>query len=382
MRRGAGAGPPGPIGAAGRVGAVGGARGAVLREVTPSEHLRRLELAVTRRLDGLLHGQYLGLLPGGGSELAGSREYRPGEDEVRRMDWAVTARTAVPHVRELDADRELTTWLLVDGTPSMDFGTAELEKRELAVAAVAAVGFLTAGSGNRLGAIMLGADTVRRFSAGAGREHLLRLLRTLLAAPRGTHGSVPPSLAEGIDALGRVTTRRGLAVVVSDFLDGLPDADDAAPAWERSLRRLAVRHQILAVEVTDPRELELPDVGLITLVDPESGRRREVPTGSRDLRERYAQAALTQRAAVARALRRVGASHLRLRTDRDWVADIVRYVHRQRRLASVAHVPVGAAVPAGVGSTVPAPPSALARAATAGAERRRISMTGDERSRR
>ncbi|MCG5439632.1 DUF58 domain-containing protein, partial [Micromonospora foliorum] len=157
-----------------------------LAELAPDQRLRRLELTVTRRLNGLLHGQYRGLLPGPGSEPSGSREYRPGEDEVRRMDWAVTARTAVPHVRQVDADRELTTWLLVDGSASMEFGTAELDKRELAVAAVAAVGFLTAGVGNRLGAQVLRADGVRRFPARSGRTHLLALLRALLAAPRAT----------------------------------------------------------------------------------------------------------------------------------------------------------------------------------------------------
>ncbi|MFD0821418.1 DUF58 domain-containing protein, partial [Micromonospora zhanjiangensis] len=156
-----------------------------LRDLVPERQVRRLELTVSRRLDGLLHGQYLGLLPGSGSEIAGSREYRPGEDEVRRMDWAVTARTQLPHVREVDADRELSTWLLVDATPSMDFGTADLEKRELAVAAVAAVGFLTAGAGNRLGAYVIGAGGVRRHPARTGRSYLLGLLRTLLAAPRG-----------------------------------------------------------------------------------------------------------------------------------------------------------------------------------------------------
>lgn len=145
--------------------------------------LRRLELAVTRRLDGLLHGRYQGLLPGPGSEPAGSREYRPGEDEVRRMDWAVTARTTVPHVRQLDADRELTTWLLVDASISMEYGTAELDKRELAVAAVAAVGFLTVGVGNRLGAQVLTPTALRRYPPGSGRTHLFGLLRMLLAAP-------------------------------------------------------------------------------------------------------------------------------------------------------------------------------------------------------
>ncbi|SCF18783.1 Protein of unknown function DUF58 [Micromonospora matsumotoense] len=312
--------------------------GPALADLAPEQRLRRLELTVTRRLDGLLQGQLRGLLPGPGSELAGSREYRPGEDEVRRMDWAVTARTTVPHVREVDADRELTTWLLVDASPSMEYGTAELDKRELSVAAVAAVGFLTAGTGNRLGAQVLSTDGLRRFPARSGRTHLLSLLRTLLHAPRAdaeppTTPPAGPDLAAALAAVQRTAVRRGLVVVVSDFLDGLPDDHDAPAPWEPTLRRLAARHQVLAVEVTDPRELELPDVGLITLVDPETGRRREVWTGDPGLRRRYASAAAAQRAQVARALRRSGAGHLALRTDRDWTADIVRHVHTQRRLA-------------------------------------------------
>jgi uncharacterized protein (DUF58 family) len=249
------------------------------------------------------------------------------------MDWAVTARTTVPHVREVDADRELTTWVLVDASPSMDFGTAEIEKRELAVAATAAVGFLTHGAGNKLGAHVLGTERVRPFPARTGRTHLLGLLRALLAAPRGGEGGSPPALADAIAGVGRAAVRRGLVVVVSDFLDD---------GWEIPLRRLTARHQVLAVEVTDRRELELPDVGLITLVDPESGVRREVSTGSRRLRDRYAAAAREQREQVRRALRRAGVAHLPLRTDRDWVADIVRHVYAQRRLA-LAGVAVGGA---------------------------------------
>jgi uncharacterized protein (DUF58 family) len=307
-----------------------------LQELAPEARLRRLELTITRRLDGLLQGQHLGLLPGAGSELAGSREYRAGEDEVRRMDWAVTARTAVPHVHQVDADRELSTWLLVDGTPSMDFGTAELEKRELAVAAVAAVGFLTTGTGNRLGAHVI-SSSIRRFPARTGRRHLLGILRALLAVPRGTEDATHPQLADAITGLQRAAPKRGLAVVVSDFLDGLPDHGE--PAWEKALRRLAARHQVLAVEVSDPRELDLPDVGVITLVDPESGERREVSTGSRRLRERYAAAAAEQREQVRQAVRRSHAAHLSLSTDRDWVADIVRHVQVQRRLATGARGP-------------------------------------------
>jgi uncharacterized protein (DUF58 family) len=316
--------------------------GASLNELSPERRLRRLELLITRRLDGLLHGSYLGLLPGIGSEPAGSREYRAGEDEVRRMDWAVTARTTVPHVRTVDADRELVTWVLADATASMDFGTAEFEKRELAVAAVAAVGFLTAGTGNRLGAHVLTGDGTRRFPARTGRIPLYGLLRTLLALPRVDAPSTPVPLAEAVETLHRAAPRRGLVVVVSDFLDGLDDdgLGPAAPAWEQPLRRLAARHQVLAVQVGDPREHDLPDVGLLTLIDPETGRRREVPTASRRLRERYAAAAARQQAAIAAAVNRAGAAHLPLRTDRDWIADIVRHVRARRRLARAALRPL------------------------------------------
>ncbi len=318
--------------------------GASLNELTPERRLRRLELVITRRLDGLLHGSYLGLLPGIGSEPAGSREYMAGEDEVRRMDWAVTARTTVPHVRTVDADRELATWVLADVTPSMDFGTAEFEKRELAIAAVAAVGFLTLGNGNRLGAHLLTGEKVRRYPARTGRMPLLGLLRTLLAVPRlepGAGGAAPVSLAEAVGGMHRAALRSGLVVVVSDFLDGL-DQDGlgpAAPTWEQPLRRLTARHQVLAVQVGDPREQELPDVGLLTLVDPETGRRREVPTASRRLRDRYAAAAARQQQTISGAIRRAGAAHLPLRTDRDWIADIVRHVHSRRRLAMAARPP-------------------------------------------
>jgi uncharacterized protein (DUF58 family) len=306
---------------------------ATIHQLAPQQKLRRLELVITRRLDGLLHGQHLGLLPGPGSEPAGTREYRPGEDEVRRMDWAVTARTTVPHVRTVDADRELTTWVLVDGTASMDFGTADHEKRELAVAAVAAVGFLTAGHGNRLGGVVVGADRLRRYPARTGRTHLLGMLRSLLDRERQPEGGAP-GLPDAIRSMARLATRRGLVVVIGDFLD-----EDSA-AWETPMRRLAARHQVLAVEVLDPRELEIPDVGLLTLVDPETGRRREVAT-TRKLRERYAAAAAEQRRNTAAAIRRAGAAHLRLRTDRDWILDLVKHMHAQRRLARAAHRPGG-----------------------------------------
>ena len=283
--------------------------------------LRRLQLTVTRRLDGLLQGDHLGLLPGGGSEAGESREYRPGDD-VRRMDWPVTARTTVPHVRETVADRELETWALVDLSASLDFGTGRCEKRDLAIAGLAAVTHLTVRGGNRIGAVLLNGERVVRVPARSGRVAAQALLRQAIGLPRAAPGE-PTDLAGAIAGLSRPPRRRGLAVVVSDFL-----ADPAT--WERPLRALQARHQVLAIEVLDPRELELPSVGVLTVVDPETGRVHEVRTGRR-LRERYAAAAREQRAQIAAGLRRAGAGHLQLRTDRDWVLDVVRYVARQRR---------------------------------------------------
>ncbi|MEP6695790.1 MAG: DUF58 domain-containing protein [Pseudonocardiales bacterium] len=292
-------------------------------DLGPSEAvLRRLELTVTRRLDGLLQGDHLGLLPGPGSEAGESREYRAGDD-VRRMDWPVTARTTVPHVRETVADRELETWVLVDLSASLDFGTAGCQKRDLAVAGLAAVTHLTVRGGNRVGAVVVTGEQVVRVPARGGRIAAQALIRQVVRTPRAAPGE-PTDLAAAIGLLSRPPRRRGLAVVVSDFLS---DPDE----WERPLRALRTRHDVLAVEVLDPRELELPSVGVLTLVDPETGQVLEVQTGSRGVRERYAAAAREQRAAVAGALRRAGAGHLQLRTDRDWLLDIVRFVSARRR---------------------------------------------------
>lgn len=306
-----------------------------LPDLVHEQSFRRLELTVTRRLDGLLQGDHLGLVPGLGTEPADAREYQPGDD-VRRIDWNLTARTSVPHVRDLVADRELTTWVLVDATASMDFGTGRIEKRDLAVAAVAAVGFLTDRIGNRLGVQILSAAGLRRIPPEGGRTHLLAVLRRLRTAPRTPPGApATTSLSEAIALLRRTAHRRGLVVVVSDLLDGV-DPNGPEPPWGRQLRLLRHRHQVLAIEVVDPRELALPDVGLLTVVDPETGRRGDIPTASRRLRARYEEAATAQREAVARILRRAGVAHLRLRTDGDWVRDIARHVLTARRLAGAA----------------------------------------------
>ena len=290
-------------------------------ERRPEQVVRRLELTITRRLDGLLQGDYQALLPGLGSEPGDSREYQEGDD-VRRMDWNVTARTSVPHVRDPVADRELESWAIVDASASLDFGTANCEKRDLALAAVAAVGFLTTRTGNRMGALIVGPEGVTRMPARSGRAPVMALLHTLASRER-LDGGGPTDLGAAISSHIVARRRRGLAVVVSDFL--------SPPGWERPLTGLATRHQVLAVEVVDPRELELPNVGYLTLVDPETGRRREVQTAKAGLRARYAEAAAAQRAEIAAAVRRSGAQHLVLRTDGDWLRDIVDFVLSARR---------------------------------------------------
>lgn len=299
--------------------------------------LSRLQLLVTRKLDGLLQGDYVGLLPGPGSEAGESREYRPGDD-VRRMDWPVTARTTLPHVRRTVADRELETWLAVDLSASLDFGTGQWLKRDLVVAAVAAVAHLTVRGGNRIGAVVgtggFGGTTrpvagrtgtptppnVLRLPARPGRKEAQGLLRAI------AHTEIKPGrsdLGALVDMLNRPPRRRGVAVVISDFLS-------PPEQWGRPVRKLAVRHDVLAIEVVDPRELELPDVGVLALVDPETGQLHEVQTADPRLRRRYAEAASAQRAAIAHQLRAAGAAHLRLRTDSDWLLDMVRFVAAQR----------------------------------------------------
>ncbi|WP_369807556.1 DUF58 domain-containing protein [Mycobacterium sp. 4858] len=282
--------------------------------------LRQLELTVKRKLDGVLHGDHLGLIPGPGSEPGESREYQPGDD-VRRMDWAVTARTTHPHVRQMIADRELETWLVVDMSASLDFGTVGCEKRDLAVAASAAITFLNSGGGNRLGALIANGATMKRVPARSGRQHEQTLLRTIATTPRAPVG-VRGDLATAIDALRRPERRRGMAVIISDFLGPIN--------WMRPLRAISARHEVLAIEVLDPRDIELPDIGDVVLQDAESGVTREF-TIDAQLRDDFAKAAAAHRAEVARTIRSCGAPLLTLRTDRDWIADIVRFVESRRR---------------------------------------------------
>ncbi|ROR89878.1 DUF58 domain-containing protein [Nocardioides aurantiacus] len=299
-----------------------------------------LDLRVRRRLGGLLHGDEAGLRLGPGSEPEEVTRYRPGEDDVRRIDWNVTARSSEPHVWRTVAEHERETWVLVDETASMDFGTTDLEKGDLATWVTGALGLLSAGPGNRLGVAHLRPEGMAWTAPLPPRTAAMQALSRLPASPgqagsstgrTPTDAALPSTLdlAGALDALGARHRRPGVRVVVTDFVE--PDGRTERPyPWERPMRRLAQRHEVLVVEVVDPRELTLPDVGPVVLVDPETGHRCEVWTSSARLRHEYAELAAAHRAGVAAAVRAAGAGHLVLRTDRDWVDDLARHVVGRR----------------------------------------------------
>jgi uncharacterized protein (DUF58 family) len=285
-------------------------------------NLRQLELAITRHLDGILQGDHQATPRGAGTEAGEGRAYAPGDD-ARRIDWNLSARTNEVAVRDTIADRELETWLVVDASASLDFGTADWEKRDLAITAAAAFGLLGARSGNRAAALIFDGDGVQIVPPRAGRDAVMQLLRRLEQRPRAAERSA--SLGAAIRQARGVARRRGRMVVISDLIDRGP--------WPGELRMAAARHEVIVAEVTDPREWELPAVGLLTLHDPETGRRLEVQTADRKLRARFAGAAAQRRQENADAIRRAGAAHLQLSTDRDWMRDLVVYARRHHGLA-------------------------------------------------
>jgi uncharacterized protein (DUF58 family) len=279
--------------------------------------LRALELSVGRRVDGLLAGDYRSAFAGIGSELWQVRPYEPGDD-VRRIEWNVTARTGVPHVRVELAERVLVTWLVLDASASMAFGTGDRRKADVAEGVAVAVGYAATRRGNRLGTIAFGSEpSVER--PRQGRRALLEVLRHVRELPPGGSGS----LRGALELADRVTTQRSLVIVVSDFRGPLD--------WRPPLLRLAGRHTVLAVEVRDPREQVLANVGELRLVDPETGRQLRVDTGDRRLRERFAFAAAAERTKLAAGLASVGVAHVPLSTDGDWLRPLAAFLRRGRR---------------------------------------------------
>ena len=283
--------------------------------------VRRLRLEVGRRLDGLVQGDHLGHLPGPGTEAAEARPYGAGDD-VRRLDWAVTARSTEPHVRMTVAERELETTLVVDLSASMSFGSARAEKRDVAVALAAAFLHLGSRPGDRVGALLVTGAGLRALPPRGGRVASTATLRALVDAPRAEGAG--PGLGDALTALSRRPRRRGLTVVVSDLAD--------APAtWQRPLRVLAARSDVVVVQVVDRRELALPDVGVLHLVDPETGQVEQVRTSART-RERYAAAAAARAQEQHRAVVAAGGSHAVVRTDEDWLPQLARFLAVRRRV--------------------------------------------------
>jgi uncharacterized protein (DUF58 family) len=287
----------------------------------PGALLRALDLSIGRRMEGLLAGDYHSTLLGDGTELAQVRPYVPGDD-VRRIDWNVTARTREPHVRVQLAERVLVTWLVLDASASMQFGTAERRKADVGEGVALAIGHVATRRGNRLGLVAFGRSALQVVRPRQGRVGLVGMLTALQRVDETPEGEAT-SLAEALVQTAAAARQRSIVVVVSDFR-GPYD-------WRRPLLELAARHEVIAVEVRDPREETLPNAGTLWLVDPETGRQLRVDTRSARLRERFARAAAAERYGVARLLASVGVRHVVLSTSGDWLRLLAVFLRRRRR---------------------------------------------------
>lgn len=290
---------------------------------TPEGILLRLDWQVIRRLDGLLQGDYRSLFFGYGVDFADLREYQP-EDDVRYIDWNVTARMDAPYVRQYVEDREVTAWFLLDLSPSMDFGAVENLKRTVLVDVVTTLARLLTRHGNRVGALFYGTRVERTLPARSGRRHLLRLVNDLLRQPplqKAPFTDLSPLLEAALNSV----KRRSLLFIVSDFV--------CAPGWERALTLLSRRHEVVAVRLWDPREMELPDIGPIIMEDAETGEQLYVDTHDKRFRQRFREAALRREAALNDVFKRAGVDQLALSTEDDLTRAIVRFatLRKQRR---------------------------------------------------
>ncbi len=281
----------------------------------PSAGIEALDLAVAQRAGGAFPGERRASGVGAGTELAQLRPYEPGDD-VRQLDPAATARTGTPHVRLQVPERLLTTWILLDLSPSMAFGTAERLKSDVAEGVVGVIGRLGVRRGGRIGLLTCGAPVTRLLAPRSGRGALVGI-RRILGEGVAADGSTPSlTLCNGLRRIGRLARRPGLVVVVSDFRGPID--------WRTVTHALAARHSTVAVEVRDPREASLPAVGRLSLVDPESGSHLQVDTSSPALRERYESLERAGREAVAVTLRRARARHVVLSTEGPWLRDLGR----------------------------------------------------------
>jgi uncharacterized protein (DUF58 family) len=298
----------------------------------PEAVLRRLEWTVIRRLDGLLQGDYRTLFRGFGLDLADLREYQYGDD-VRHIDWNVTARLQTPYVREYHEDREVTAWFLLDLSPSIDFGSGEVRKRSVSADFVAVLTRILTRHGNKVGALFYGEDVDAMIPARTGRRHVLQILHSMLARPVPKRNA-PTDLGQLLAAAAHFMKRRSLVFVVSDFF--------SLPGWEQKLGQLAQRHEIVAVRLHDPLEANLPDIGMLVVQDAETGEQIFVDTHDRAFRKRFTAAAQKREAQLRAAFRDAGIDALELSTEDDLVDAIRRFADMRKRRSRLA---AGGAMP-------------------------------------
>ena len=301
-----------------------------LASLTPagqSEHiLKRLEWTVIRRLDGLLQGDYRTLLRGTGLDLADLREYQF-NDDVRHIDWNVTARLNTPHVRVFTEDREMAAWFLLDLSPSIDFGSGDQRKLNVSAEFVAVLARLLTRHGNRVGALLYGSGVDAMIPSRTGRRHVLHLLNSIRTQASDAGAGVT-RLHELLDSAANTIKRRSTIFVVSDFI--------SEPGWEKPLALLAQRHEVVAVRLLDPLELELPDLGLLTIRDVETGEQVLVDTHDSGFRKRFARIAAQREADLRQSLAKAGVDALELSTDDDLAAAVMRFTEMRKRRSRMA----------------------------------------------
>ena len=291
----------------------------------PERILQRLDWTVIRRLDGLLQGNYKTVFRGFGLELAELREYQF-NDDVRAIDWYVTARLQTPYIRLHVEDRDLTAWFLLDLSPSMDFGTARTRKSDLLIECVGVLARLLTRHGNRVGALVFNGSTIRVIPAEGGRMQVLRMIRDLLEEPRLPRAPLT-RLATLLEAAQRVVRRPSLLFIVSDFI--------SVPGWDRPLAVLTQRHEAVGVRLLDPRETSLPDIGLVVLEDAESGQQLRLDTHNAGFRARFEEAGRKREAELRASLARCATDVLEVSTEGDLVEEIVRFANLRKRRRSL-----------------------------------------------
>jgi uncharacterized protein (DUF58 family) len=288
---------------------------------TPERILQRLDWQVIRRLDGLLQGDYRSLFYGYGVDFADLREYQP-DDDIRYIDWNVTARMNTPYVRQYVEDREISAWFLLDLSPSLDFGTVQNQKRTVLVDFVATFARLLTRHGNRVGALFYSSRIEKTIPARGGRLQVLRLIHDLLRQPQlpsAPFTNLVPLLEGGLNAI----KKRSLIFIISDFI--------SAPGWERPLSLLTQRHEVIAIRLWDPHEMELPDIGPVIMEDAETGEQIYIDTHDKNFRQRFQAAAQQRERVLNAAFKRCGVDVLSISTGDDLVKAIVRFASAREK---------------------------------------------------